>query len=468
LPDPDSTQREREREPLPPIGGTEEHPQSGAAPVLRASELLALPDAALLEALQRQTFGFFWEGAHAASGLARDRHPFTAARADLIATGGSGFGLMALVVAVERGWISRTAALERLGRAIALLERARTHHGAFSHFIDGHSGATIPFMPRDDGGDLVETAFLCMGLLCVRQYFDRGETVEAQLRERISALCERVEWDWYGQGGQEGQGGQGARADPGAQPGLYWHWSPTCGWALNHRIRGWNECLITYVLAAGAARHAIDPALYHQGFASGPEFRNGGRYYGIELPLGPPFGGPLFFAHYSFCGLDPRGLSDRYADYWLQNVHHVQINQRHCMLNPNRFAGYGENCWGLTASDDPGGYVAHSPTVDNGTLSPTAALSSFPYAPAECLGALRYFLAAHGDALWRRFGFVDAFCPARSWYADSFLAIDQGPIIVMLENHRSALPWRLVMSAPEVQRGLQRLGFRSAAPVELA
>lgn len=427
--------------------------RSGGAPVRGAEEMLALGEEALLEALQRQTFGFFWEGAHNPSALARDRYPFSSARADLVATGGSGFGLMALIVAVERGWVTRAAALERLGRALALLERARTHHGALPHFIDGRSGQTIPFMPRDDGGDLVETALLCMGLLCVRQYFARAEAAEAQLRARIDAVQGRVEWDWYGQGGETV---------------LYWHWSPTCGWALNHRIRGWNECLITYVLAAGSDRYAIDPALYHQGFASGPEFRNGGRYYDIELPLGPAFGGPLFFAHYSFCGLDPRGLSDRYADYWLQNVHHVRINQQHCILNPNRFAGYGENCWGLTASDDPGGYVAHSPTVDNGTLSPTAALSSFPYAPAACLGALRHFLVVHGDALWRRFGFVDAFCPARGWYADSFLAIDQGPIIVMLENYRSGLLWRLFMSAPEVQRGLQRLGFRAATPAELA
>jgi len=426
--------------------------RSGEARALSASNLLDLGDEALLEALQRQTFGFFWEGAHQASGLARDRHPYDAKRAELIATGGSGFGLMAMLVAVERGWVTRRAALERLERATLLLSRARTHHGALPHFLDGCSGETIPFMPRDDGGDLVETAFLCMGLLCVRQYFDGTDLAEAHLRERIDALYARVEWDWYAQGGHQV---------------LYWHWSPTCGWALEHRIRGWNECLVTYVLAAGATRHAIDPELYHRGFASGPQFLNGGRYYGIELPLGPPFGGPLFFAHYSFCGLDPRGLSDRYADYWLQNVNHVRINRQHCIANPSRFAGYGSDCWGLTASDDPGGYEAHSPTVDNGTLTPTAALSSFAYAPQDCLRTLRHFLATEGDALWRRFGFVDAYSPTRRWYADSFLAIDQGPIVVMVENYRSGLLWRLFMSAPEVQRGLSRLGFRRTSPADM-
>jgi hypothetical protein len=413
--------------------------------VLRAAELLGLHDDALLEALQRQTFGFFWEGAHGPSGLARDRHPFTAARADLIATGGSGFGLMALIVAAERGWISHEAARQRLQRAVELLGRARTHHGALPHFMDGRSGETIPFMPRDDGGDLVETAFLCMGLLCCRQYFDGAHATERSLREQITQLFERVEWDWYTRGGKQV---------------LYWHWSPNCGWELEHRIRGWKECLITYVLAAGAERHGIDPEVYHRGFASGPEFRNGARYYDIELPLGPAFGGPLFFTHYSFCGLDPRGLSDRYADYWRQNVNHVRINQQHCIINPNHFKGYAADTWGLTASDDPGGYEAHSPTVDNGTLSPTAALSSFPYAPQECLRTTRHLLAEYGDSLWRRFGFVDAFCPSRDWYADSFLAIDQGPIIVMIENYRSGLLWRLFMSAAETQRGLARLGFR--------
>jgi len=437
-----------------PLPGSDEAsaielPDSGSDPIPNVSDLLALPDDALLEAVQTQTFRFFWQGAHGPSALARDRHPYTAARADLVATGGSGFGLMALVIAAERRWISRSAALERLGRALQLLGRARTHHGALPHFIDGRSGETIPFMPRDDGGDLVETALLCMGLICARQYFNRDDIDERQLREQINVVYGRVEWDWYA---------------PAGSHGLYWHWSPTCAWALEHRIRGWNECLITYVLAAGAPRHAIDPELYHQGFASGPEFRNGGRYYGIELPLGPPLGGPLFFAHYSFCGLDPRGLSDRYADYWLQNVNHVRINRQYCMANPRQCIGYGADCWGLTASDDPFGYVAHSPMVDTGTLSPTAALASIPYAPVQCLRLLRHLLARYGERVWRRFGFVDAFCPQREWFADSFLAIDQGPIVVMIENYRSALPWRLFMSAPEVQRGLSRLGFRRASP----
>jgi len=227
---------------------------------------------------------------------------------------------------------------------------------------------------------------------------------------------------------------------------------------MDHEIRGWNECLVTYVLAAGSPRYPIDPLTYHRGFANGREFVNGRSYYDIALPLGMPFGGPLFFAHYSFCGLDPRGLKDRYADYWEQNVNHVRINLAHCVANPGKFKGYGADCWGLTASDDPDGYSAHAPDNDNGTITPTAALSSLPYAPRECMRAIRHF--AGNDKIWGEYGPIDAFNEQRNWYADTFLAIDQGPIVVMIENYRSGLLWKLFMSIPEVQAGLQRLGFK--------
>ncbi len=255
-----------------------------------------------------------------------------------------------------------------------------------------------------------------------------------------------MEWTWYTRGGREV---------------LYWHWSPNNGWALNHEVRGWNECLITYVLAASAPRYAIDPVVYHRGFASGRGFLNGKSYYGIELPLGMPYGGPLFFTHYSFCGLDPRGLVDRYADYGDLNTRHVQINRAHCIANPHKHPGYGEACWGLTASDDPEGYAAHAPDNDNGTLSPTAALASAPYAPQEVLQVTRNLLKQHGEKIWGRYGFVDAFCERQNWYADTYLAIDQGPIIVMMENYRTGLLWKLFMNVPEVRAGLARLQFKS-------
>jgi hypothetical protein len=230
---------------------------------------------------------------------------------------------------------------------------------------------------------------------------------------------------------------------------------------MDHEIRGWNECLVTYLLAAASNRYPIDPLVYHRGFAQGREFVNGRSEHGIELPLGPRGGGPLFFAHYSFMGIDPRGLADRYADYWQQNCRQVRINRAHCIANPHGHPGYGEHCWGLTASDDPDGYAAHAPGHDNGTIAPTAALASLPYAPAEVMTVLRHWLAHHGERLWQRYGFVDAFCERRGWTAATHLAIDQGPIVVMIENHRSGLLWRLFMSVPEVQAGLRRLGFTS-------
>ncbi len=412
-----------------------------------ASALARLADDPLLEAVQRQTFRFFWEGAQPDSGMARDRIPVGPAdREDLVVTGGTGFGVMALIVAVERGWVSRDEALARLRLMLDVLYRATCYHGVFAHFINGRTAATIPFWRKDDGADLVETSFLMMGLLCARRYFERDTPLEREVRGRISGLWEEVEWTWHTQDGRKV---------------LYWHWSPNNGWAMDHEIHGWNECLIAYVLAASSPRYAINPNVYHRGFASGKEFANGRSYYDVSLPLGMPYGGPLFFAHYSFCGLDPRGLKDRYADYWEQNVSHVRINYAHCRANPGRFAGYGPECWGLTASDDPEGYSAHAPDNDNGTISPTAALSSLPYAPAESLRALRHFLSLQEGRLWGRYGFVDAFNEGRNWVAETFLAIDQGPIIVMIENYRTGLLWNLFMSDPDIQAGLRRLDFTS-------
>jgi len=410
--------------------------------------LAALPDEALLEAVQRQTFGYFWEGAHPGTAMALDRRTARGAGGDdIVAIGGTGFGIMAILAAVERGWVSREAALARLASMLANLVRMPRFHGAFAHFIHAGSDSPKPLMEKDDGGDLVETSFLCMGLLCAREYFRGEDEPERALRAAITAVWEGVEWSWYTQGGRDV---------------LYWHWSANFGWALNNEIRGWNECLITYVLAASSPTHAIDPGVYHRGFAGGARFVNGAVYAGTELPLGPPWGGPLYFCHYAFCGLDPRILSDVYADYWEQCLRHVQINRAHCIANPLGHAGYGADCWGLTASDDPTGYQAHEPCNDNGTISPTAALSSIPYLPAAALAAARHLLRTHGERVWGRFGFVDAFCEDAGWFADTYLAIDQGPIVVMMENYRSGLLWKLFMGVPEVRRGLQRLNFRVA------
>ncbi|QND53321.1 beta-glucosidase [Phyllobacterium sp. 628] len=403
-------------------------------------------DAALLDRVQRASFEYFWKGAHP-SGLARDRSGKNADPAnDLVATGASGFGFMAIVVAIERGWIERSDAMTRIEKMLTALERTKRYHGVFPHFFNGTDGSTIPFSFRDDGGDLVETSFLFQGLICVRQYFASASPADTAIRDRINRLWHAVEWTAH------------IKHD---EKVLYWHHSPRFHFARNVPIRGWNEALITYVIAAGASRHSIDAEIYHEGFATGSQFVNGRDYYGINLPLGPDFGGPLFFAHYSFCGLDPRGLTDRYADYWLQNTSHVQINYQHCVNNPHGYKGYGPDCWGLTSSHGPAGYVVSSPASDFGLIAPTAAICSLPYLPQEAMAALYHFFGQPEGKIWGRFGFVDAFSQTSGWFARTYLGIDQGPIVAMVENHRSGLLWNLFMSAPEILHGLQKLGFSS-------
>lgn len=410
----------------------------------------ALPDDtgtdALLEQVQQHTFRYFWDFAHPVSGMARERgHRTKEPGPEVVTTGGTGFGIMAIITAAERKWITREEALLHFLKITGFLQTADRYHGIFPHWLHGATGRTIPFSPKDDGGDVVETSYLMKGLLCARQYFSGGGR-EEELRENINILWQAADWSWHTRGGLDL---------------LYWHWSPNYGWDMNHEIRGWNECLITYVIAASSPHHGIGAGPYHECWAKSDHFRNGRTYYGIRLPLGFNYGGPLFFAHYSFLGLDPRGLRDRYADYWEQNKNHTLINRAHCIQNPHRFKNYGPLCWGLTASDSPSGYHAHAPDNDLGVITPSAALSSFPYTPAYSLQALEYFFRHVGERIWSEYGFTDAFSEEQKWYADSYLAIDQAPIVIMMENYRSGLLWRLFMSCPEIQAGLRRLGFES-------
>ncbi len=406
-----------------------------------------MTDIELIDHVQRESLRFFWEFAHPVSFMARDRSRSADDPGDdVVTTGGTGMGVMAIIVGVERGWLPRDEAVRRLSILTRFLLEGDRFHGVVPHFMNGSTGKVTPFSPVDNGGDLVEAGFLLQGLLTARQYFSGADEAETALRDMINRLWHETEWDWHT------QGGQGV---------LYWHWSPDFGWQANHQIRGWNECLITYVLAASSPTHPISPETYHSGFAQGPDFRNGRDYDGVVLPLGPDQGGPLFFTHYSFMGLDPHGLSDRYADYWAQNLAHCRINHAHCVRNPGGFKGYSATCWGLTASDDDRGYTAHAPDVDTGVISPTAALSSFPYVPDLAMAALRHFSDTIGAKLVTRFGFADAFNQTTGWFAETNLAIDQGPIVVMIENWRSGLLWRLFMSCPEIQHGLRRLGFAS-------
>ncbi len=401
-------------------------------PVISDDELLTL--------VQQQTFKYFWDFAHPASGMARERNT----SGNLVTSGGSGFGLMAIIVGIERGFISRSEGVERLSKIVTFLEGADRFHGAWSHWIDGTTGAVLPFSTNDNGGDLVETALLVQGLITFRQYLDPADATESSLITRINTLWEGVEWDWYTREGQKV---------------LYWHWSPDKQWTMNLPIRGHNETLITYLLAASSPTHPISKDVYTEGYARNGGIQNGKEFYGITLPLGEDYGGPLFFAQYSFLGLDPRNLQDTYANYWTQNRNHTLINRAYVIENPKRYIGYNERSWGLTASDNNNGYSAHSPANDLGVITPTAALSSFPYTPEESMEALKFYYYSIGDRLWGEYGFYDAYNLTAGWVANSYLAIDQGPIIIMIENYRTGLLWDLFMSAPEIQDGLTTLGF---------
>ena len=409
-------------------------------------------DDELLTRIQKETFNYFWEGAEPNSGLARERlhmdNVYPTSPMNTVTTGGSGFGLMAILVGIERGFVSREDALNRYLRIIDFLEKADRFHGAWPHWLNGETGKVVPFSKKDTGGDLVETAFLVQGLLTVSEYFKNGNEKEQQLVEKIDTLWKTVEWNWYTKNGQDV---------------LYWHWSPTDGWDMNFPVGGYNECLIMYVLAASSPTYPIKPSVYHKGWAKDGAIVSTEKFYGEDLVLNyyehddAPIG-PLFWAHYSYLGLNPKGLSDQYADYWKLVQNHAKIHYKYALDNPKNFKGYGDSLWGLTSSYSIKGYAGHRPGHDLGVISPTAALSSFPYTPKESMKMLRNLYKNH-DSLIGKYGPYDAFSLQDNWFTPRYLAIDQGPIPVMIENYRTGLLWKLFMQNTDVKNGLHKLGF---------
>lgn len=387
-----------------------------------------ISDEELLTLVQQQTFKYFYDFAHPTSGLARERN----SSGDIVTTGGSGFGIMALVVGIERGFISRADGIARFNKIVTFLEDADRFHGAWPHWMNGTTGDVVPFSEKDNGGDLVETAFLVQGLLTARQYIQASDTTGNNLINRITDMWSEVEWSWYRKDGENV---------------LYWHWSPTFDWQMNFPLYGYFEEQIAYILAAASPTYPIPKIVYTNGYGRNGDIVSNNTYYDITLPLGGT--APLFWTQYSYLGMDPH-FSDDYTDYWTQNTNASKINYLYCVDNPRNYVGYSENNWGLTASDNQDGYNAHSPNNDLGVITPTAALSAFPYTPEESMAALKFFYYNLGDRLWGPYGFYDAFNTNEGWYADSYLAIDQGPIVVMIENYRTGLLWNLFMSSPEM------------------
>ena len=418
---------------------------------------VSISDSALLDIVERQTFQYFYEGAEPVSGMASEAYhednddPYYEKR--VVTSGGSGFGVMAILAAIHRNFISRPQGREQLEKIVHFLETADRFHGAWPHWFNGETGKVKPFGRKDNGGDLVETSYMIQGLLCARQFFKDGDNKERELANRIDKLWREVEYDWYRNGKNV----------------LYWHWSPEYNWEMNFPVHGYNECLILYVLAASSPTHGVPAEIYHEGWAENGKIKGNESYAGYTLRLrhqgNPPHGGPLFWAQYSYLGLDPRGLKDQYADYWEENKNQTLINHQWCVDNPKKFKGYGHDSWGLTASYSVKGYAAHAPDEKNdlGVISPTAALSSLPYTPEYSLQAMRHWYSDMKDKVWGSYGFYDAFSETDNWYPKRYLAIDQGPVVVMIENYRSGLLWNLFMSCPEVQNGLRKLGFTSPA-----
>jgi hypothetical protein len=405
--------------------------------------------------VQRTTFQYFWDGAEPVSGLGRERFHVDGNYPDndknIVTIGGSGFGVMAILVAIERGFITRQQGVQRLEKIVSFLEKADRFHGAWPHWLNGETGKVKPFGRKDNGGDLVETSFVLQGLLAVRQYLKNGNDNEQTLANRIDKLWKDVDFNWYRNGKNV----------------LYWHWSPTYAWEMNFPVTGYNECLIMYVLGASSPTHGIPAEVYHEGWAQNGKINHTTTKYGHTLTLShngaQEYGGPLFWSHYSYLGLDPRGLKDRYADYWKENKNHVLIDYEWCVENPKHFKGYGPDSWGLTSSYSVKGYSGHAPGMqrDLGVISPTAALSSMPYTPEQSMRAMKHWYNDLGDKVYGIYGFYDAFSETDNWFPKRYLAIDEGPIVVMMENYRSALLWNLFMSCPEVQQGLKKLGFQS-------
>ncbi|NRD18637.1 beta-glucosidase [Winogradskyella eckloniae] len=423
-----------------------------------AANMASLPQVelhedSLLDTIQYQTINYFWEGAEPNSGLARERlhldDVYPSSPKNTITIGGSGFGVMAILVGIERGFINKEEALDRFLKNIEFLENADRFHGAWPHWLNGETGKVVAFGKKDDGGDLVETAFLIQGLLTVAEYFNGNTDKEKQLVNKIDQLWRTVEWDWYTKGGENV---------------LYWHWSPNYGWDMNFPVGGYNECLIMYVLAAASPTYPIDKSVYDLGWAKNGKIVSDKKYYDEALVLNyyehdtHPVG-PLFWAHYSYLGLNPNGLSDQYADYWKLTQNQAKIHYKYAVDNPKQFKGYGDNLWGLTSSYSINGYHGHRPESDIGVIAPTAALSSFPYTPKESMKVLENIYKNH-DSLIGQYGPYDAFSFESNWYKPRYLAIDQGPIPVMIENYRTGLLWNLFMKNKDVKSGLDKLNFK--------
>jgi hypothetical protein len=425
---------------------------------------------AFLEQLQRDTFRFFWEATPAGTGLTPDRTtPDRTPGSDVSSVAGVGFALTSYALGAERGWVTRSEAAARTLTTLQTLWQAPQGPGAdgvsgrnglFYHFLDAHDGV------RAYRSELstIDTALLMAGVLSVQAYFDGKDETEQAIRELADKLYRRVDWTWA--------------YSPERKPLLSLGWTPEEGF-IGYDWAGYSEGMLLYILALGSPTHPVEQQAWEEWT----------RTYRWESSFGAPHVtfGPMFGHQYSHVWIDFRGIQDGYmrskgSDYFTNSARATQANRAYCIANPGQWKGYGESVWGVTASDGPPGPreggalpyrgywargVAAGATADDGTIAPTAVGGSVPFAPEVTIPTLMGFHERFGDRLYGKYGFKDAFNltyqarpgEAPGWFADQYLAIDQGPILLMIENHRSGFVWELLKKSPYVTAGLRKAGF---------
>lgn len=414
-------------------------------------------DTDLLDLEQRAAFYFFWYASNPNTGVSLDRMT----NPTLGATGSTGFGLTTYPIAVERGWITRTQAAERTLKVLRFYrDTADRFHGFYPHFLNSETGKVIELFDKDNGADIVESAYFFAGALTCRQYFTGADAVESEIRQIATDLYNAADWQFV----RRNTAGDTLQ-------NLSWWWSPTYGFQNGGRVTGFNEAMIVYLLALGSPTHAVPASVYHQGWAG--SYRRNQSHYGIPLQV-ESWSSSLFTYQYTPCWVDFRNKQDAYANYFETSRNATLINRQWCIANTGHYVGYSDSLWGLTACDGPGyspfrGYDARGPfQSDDGTIAPTAALASMPFTPNESLAALRYMFDHHRDGLWGAYGFKDAFNLTANpdWFDPDYIGIDQGPIVIMIENYRSQLIWNLFMSSPEVAAAMAKAGFTTTAVEE--
>jgi hypothetical protein len=399
---------------------------------------------AFLDYLQQANFDYFWYAANPANGLVPDRS--TSGSACSIAA--VGFGLTAIGIGIDHGWISRTQGVTRVMATLNTFLNGPQgpgtsgiigYNGWFYHFLDMNTALRSP------GSELssIDTALLLSGILYCKQYFNGTNSNETSIRMMSDSIFNRVNWTWMAQGSQKVAMG----------------WQPTTGFSGFGNWIGYDEGMILYLLGMGTATNPL-PASAWSYWTSGYIWAT---YYGQSFVPFPP----LFGHEYSHCWIDFRHTADAYMNsqsstYFENSRRAALAQQSYCIANPLGWVGYDSNVWGLTASDGPSGYTARGapPALnDDGTIAPTAAGGAMAFAPDISLPTLQYLYTNGKNALWTAYGFIDAFNQSVSWYDNAELGIDQGPIVIMIENYRTQRPWRLFMQNAEIQRGLQQAGF---------